>query len=206
MKKPIILASAIAAATSANAAVTYVDTTTSNSTIGGAAPVLGVNYTAGRTGGDGLWGQDLGFFTGGIFAAQGESPAVFNTTVTVPSATYTVYAFYAAQTVGPNWDVSTNLVGEAPINVVGAASPAVLASTLDFGGSDPDFTAQSGNLTLYAINVGTVTGTEISVDFNALDGGDRTWIDGIGYEVVPEPSSFALIGLGALGLLVRRRR
>ena len=205
MTKTIILTSIAAVAASANAAVTYVDTTTSNSTIGGAAPVAGTNYTVGRTGGDDLWGQETAFFTGGIFAAQNEIPATLTTTVTVPSDTYTVYAFYVAQTATPaTWDVSANITGETPINVVGESAPSVLASTLDFV-TDPIFTEQNGGLSLYALELGTVTGTTISVDLNALDGNDRTWVDGIGYEAVPEPSSLALLALGGLGLLRRRR-
>jgi hypothetical protein len=33
----------------------------------------------------------------------------------------------------------------------------------------------------------------------------RTWFDGVGYEVIPEPSAALLGGLGLLGLLRRRR-
>lgn len=42
---------------------------------------------------------------------------------------------------------------------------------------------------------------------NALTGSySDTFIDGVSLKAVPEPSSTALLGLGALGLLVRRKR
>lgn len=34
----------------------------------------------------------------------------------------------------------------------------------------------------------------------------RTWYDGVGYEAVPEPSSTALLSLGGLALILRRRK
>ncbi|BDS07102.1 hypothetical protein NT6N_21420 [Oceaniferula spumae] len=44
-------------------------------------------------------------------------------------------------------------------------------------------------------------------DFNGDPGpGDRVTLDGIGFEAVPEPSSAALLGLGGLALILRRRK
>ncbi len=37
-------------------------------------------------------------------------------------------------------------------------------------------------------------------------GDERAWFEGIGFEVVPEPSSLALLGLGGLAMLSRRRQ
>ena len=33
-----------------------------------------------------------------------------------------------------------------------------------------------------------------------------TWFDGVGYKLVPEPSSTIMLGLGGLALILRRRR
>ncbi|NWK54527.1 PEP-CTERM sorting domain-containing protein [Verrucomicrobiaceae bacterium N1E253] len=41
-------------------------------------------------------------------------------------------------------------------------------------------------------------------DDNSLE--ERVWYDGASYELVPEPSSTALLGLGGLALMIRRRR
>jgi hypothetical protein len=66
---------------------------------------------------------------------------------------------------------------------------------------------------MYGVNLGqeTVIGGSainffIDQDGTTSGGTDRTWYDGVGYEVVPEPSSMALLGLGGLALILRRRR
>ncbi|MEM9347247.1 MAG: PEP-CTERM sorting domain-containing protein [Planctomycetota bacterium] len=69
----------------------------------------------------------------------------------------------------------------------------------------------TGVFQAYAIQVGTVTGTEISIDAgltNQVDSGsgdERSVYIGLGYQVVPEPGSLALLGLGGLCVLRRRR-
>ncbi|MFK7911466.1 MAG: PEP-CTERM sorting domain-containing protein [Akkermansiaceae bacterium] len=92
-------------------------------------------------------------------------------------------------------------------------APTIAASTLSFTTSiitQPS----SSNRTLYGVNLGQRTvsgGSNIDVFIEQLgaSGADRTWYDGVGYELVttvPEPSSTALLGLGGLALILRRRR
>lgn len=69
-----------------------------------------------------------------------------------------------------------------------------------------------GNRTMYEAGFGTATtngsGELVLLIDDLRDqttGNNRTWFDGVGYELVPEPSSTVLLGL-AIPVLVRRRR
>jgi hypothetical protein len=66
----------------------------------------------------------------------------------------------------------------------------------------------SSNRRLWQIDLGQVSGTGFSVyidDGPAANSNERTWYDGVGYSLVPEPSSFALLGCAAAAFLARRR-
>jgi hypothetical protein len=88
------------------------------------------------------------------------------------------------------------------------------AEVLTYSGTPPIFTEGSGEglRSLFAVYLGEVTlsgGTEINVYVDMLiagsSGATRVWYDGVGYELIPEPSTAILGGLGLLALLRRRR-
>ena len=104
--------------------------------------------------------------------------------------------------------------GSGTISTTGVSE----ASTLTYAAGTAPTDVLSGEGTtgerrLYAVYLGETTlsgATEIDVYVDMLIEGKssetRTWYDGVGYEAVPEPSSTALLGLGGLSLILRRRR
>jgi hypothetical protein len=86
----------------------------------------------------------------------------------------------------------------------------VNAATLDFSGS-VSVVAAGGNQEMIGVNLGQVAvsgGSSLNVYVDKLTGTGsttRTIYDGVGYELIPEPSTALLGGLGTL-LLLRRRR
>jgi len=153
-----------------------------------------------------------------------------NTQVTgLADGTYDVWAFYWDQITSTtqNWMIEAGLVSGALTRYSSPGQPAVTGATttgVSFAG-DLTFT---GSVSTIVTNLGTnfdqeqrmygvylgqtiVSGgsaINVFVD-NSLAGGSnsRTWYDGVGYELVevPEPTSLALLGLGGLTVLRRRR-
>ncbi len=135
--------------------------------------------------------------------------------------TYQIWAFYWDQVTSAtqNWTLSTGLTSGALTSYSSPGQPAVTgavttdvssATTLTFTTSV--LTTDTINREMFAVNLGQVTvlgGSTVNVYVDNLIGNgslNRTWYDGVGYELVPEPSSVALLGLGGLGLVLRRRR
>ncbi|BDS07742.1 hypothetical protein NT6N_27820 [Oceaniferula spumae] len=143
------------------------------------------------------------------------------TTISLADGIYDLYVFYWDQTVSDtqNWVISTGLTSGALTTYSSPGNPAVTgatttgvvdASTLTYAGTAP-ITDEGGVRELFAVKFENVTVTggsaDIFVDYNlSHTGNNRAWYDGVGYEVVPEPSSTALLGLGGLALILRRRR
>ena len=154
-------------------------------------------------------------------------PPELTTTVTgLAAGTYTVWAFFWDQidSDAQNWVLSAGLTSgslntySAPgePTVPGATTSNVQwAGTLSFDSSVNVDGYNDGNPTLlrqlFGINLGdaVVSGTgslDVYLGNNLTTGAaNRTWYEGVGYELVPEPSSTALLGLAALSVLRRRR-
>jgi hypothetical protein len=123
-------------------------------------------------------------------------------------ASYTTYAGTPADS---DFLVSTDAgtVGGATVTGYNTLTLTDLVGENVLGQGADDFTdAYDGNRGLVAGALPTlITGvTEFSVDIQASAfNNQRSWYDGIGYEVIPEPSVSLLGGLALLALLRRKR-
>ena len=214
MKKTIIMAAVTAMALgSANAAYTY------------------FKIGASAVGSSSVTGTDAGTWThnvAGVASSAGGFTVTTSPTTNTADATPTGFGGgtdYANVTTGIIW--SNGVVGGASIDIAGlaegdynikifAGQGGVSANTTDLVvtatgtgsiGFDP---AAQDRGAIYASGLplsGTATvgtgGTSINIS-NTNTGANAIW--GLGIEAVPEPSSAALLGLGGLALILRRRK
>jgi len=186
----------------ASATITYVDATdgeAGNTTLATGEVFTPVDVGTGGSGADGLWRVRAFANSGTIYESGGSWEADLNTedcprlmtSVDVPEGEYDVYVYFWADSA--QWRIQASLdnsEGDLPLYLANDPnSEATVADGNDFAEPIPMLTED--NRTLWQAYLGTTETTTITVytddDPNHLTGNSRTWYDGIGYEVAPEP-------------------
>jgi hypothetical protein len=216
----------------ARAAIVYVDATHDSSGNTAVAPSAGggVFNASGALNNqgpasDGLW--DVRAFGNGATIYQNvggnsvDDAQRLVTSAAVPAGSYNVYAYFWSDS-SNTWRLRADLVdtlpGDLPLYLPGGSGvtqfysgsdATVLSNTIDPNPFTTAVVIAEGNRRLYQVALGQVTGTNISVyidDGPAAAQTERTWYEGIGYEVIPEPASAGLFAMALLGLSSIRRR
>jgi len=212
--------------------ITYVDATDGVAGNTAIAPSAGGGVFTGipqsNTANDGLW--DLRAFgnSATIFQNAGTTANVDTNAVRLVTSvgglslnTYNVYVYFWTDN-SPTWRIGASLsdsVGQLTLYQGGnagvtqfytGADATVLSTALAQNPFTTGVMVGEGNRRLLQASLGTVTGTGFSIfmEGDRLMTGQmqRTWIDGVGYSIVPEPASAALLGLSVAALVAFRRR
>ncbi|MCG8511711.1 MAG: PEP-CTERM sorting domain-containing protein, partial [Rhodospirillales bacterium] len=111
------------------------------------------------------------------------------------AAAYDVYVVYITNS-SNSWSVQAGLDGVS----------SVALETVD--GSEPSIASGSSGQTIldYVGTTNTATSFSVTIGPGAIAAGNRTYWVGVAYKAIPEPASMALVGMGGLLLIVRRRR
>lgn len=230
----VLCAACLAAATSAQAAITYVDAVegpsgntrrTGDTQADPTNTWLIANTTS--TNNDN-WSKRTNVEGNGgtIFQALPNGAATdipeLTTTLSLADGTYGIWVFYWDQVTNDtqNWSIATGLTSGSLTTYSSPGEPAITGATTTGVSNAADLTFTSsiqvestdGNRQLFGVYLGEVSvsgGSDINIYVDMLIDGSstasRTWYDGVGYELIPEPTVALLGGLGLLALLRRRR-
>jgi hypothetical protein len=224
MKSLLLLAAGVSLAlpTRSQGALVYLDANRATNTGAAASIKAGVNGQAD----DSLWSERTGLGIGSnIFQSgdgDGENSPELTTTISglLPLQQYRVYVhFWDGSGTAPDWNVrggftagvTTLFANPADAADIGATG-AVLASSLSYAANPTPFT--EADRTQFAGLVGIASSTAAGTldvfvdDLPSIIGvNNRTWYDGVSYELVPEPASAAmmLFAVPAIAALRRRR-
>ncbi|HYG24298.1 MAG TPA: PEP-CTERM sorting domain-containing protein [Verrucomicrobiae bacterium] len=189
----------------------------------------------GTTGADQLWEERTTFASGGnVFESQGESAGEnaprLAVNLSLANGTYNIYAYFwspgtetadnqqqwllraGLQNTAEELQLYSRVLGvvTTPVNEPGMQIATQVTSGDGFDVAPTLFTENSRNLWEAYLGQAVVNNGTLQVfidDYSpATTVNNRTWFDGVGFSVVPEPSSIALFGLGLAGMLARRRK
>jgi hypothetical protein len=228
MKKTSVIALLISSALPVAAAITYVDATVSNTTL---ADGSAYTPTASTINNDNEWSlRTFGnpendrtvYTTNDSNANPGEDGPMLRSTIggLAIGSVYDIYVyFWGAGNDAPignqRWDIQAGLTPTAlsfydtqNATNLGHATTGVDPATY-FTNNSPNVIVADADRRLYQAHLGTATADDsgnihVFID-DAPGNANRTWYDGVGYEVIPEPGAALLGALGLLGLLRRRR-
>jgi len=217
----LALGASFALAASASAAITYIDAangTTVEAISGGSWSTGNAWQTAVSSGGDNLYQIRT---TGPAANADSTTAFVVNHTEDAPALRMIVtgldasltYQFYLYSVNAGGADVIQAAVSSDVSDTATLPSLTTYQNGTNVLADGSEGNVASGDQRTRHTLSGTFTGsTSYAVYIDDFSGGvaahpgDRVTLDGIGFEVVPEPSSAALLGLGGLALILRRRK
>lgn len=180
------------------------------------------------TPGDGIWDRrtegNAGVFQNAASGQVDLNAARLRTTIIAPELPgpgwfYNVHVLFWSDV--SSWRVGASLtddVGQLPLHTrynstqlfIGADGT-VLSDTLSPNPFTTAVMVGQGNRRLFMTPaLGRVYGSTITVFMesarNQLDSNQRTWVDGVAFQAIPEPTTAGVVILGFVGLLVACRR